>query len=378
MKKESSMILMKTAKNDDELTQRDIEIFQNIIRFELLPEEIEKIINPPVIYTDTRSVLAIHWHPENVPIEIAKKRIQKMFPNKIKELIIPTQHNQILSYDDFSGVEVDCFAKEFNKKVQLLLHFKNAKLDNYSVLRDMLSHTFNYRSSQLNKFIDSILNSRKSALLNEASKETGTDTDTVYFVSKQVLKVKKMMQEFQLPPDSKKNKLLSNFIIAQKDSYPINLINKSLLLLSAVKRKVKKNFNTGYFFRVQEIIEETRKLGGCVIVPHPEQFWPILLADYDVDGYEIWNPQSREFTEFLISVIKKKNSGLNKKPILATMGDDTHLGEKIKSSDLRDPEKLYREVGFQPAWYAKEIQKKLKEIGSDKDALIDEYSNRLN
>lgn len=372
------MILMKTAKNDDELTQRDIEIFQNIIRFELLPEEIEKIINPPVIYTDTRSVLAIHWHPENVPIEIAKKRIQKMFPNKIKELIIPTQHNQILSYDDFSGVEVDCFAKEFNKKVQLLLHFKNAKLDNYSVLRDMLSHTFNYRSSQLNKFIDSILNSRKSALLNEASKETGTDTDTVYFVSKQVLKVKKMMQEFQLPPDSKKNKLLSNFIIAQKDSYPINLINKSLLLLSAVKRKVKKNFNTGYFFRVQEIIEETRKLGGCVIVPHPEQFWPILLADYDVDGYEIWNPQSREFTEFLISVIKKKNSGLNKKPILATMGDDTHLGEKIKSSDLRDPEKLYREVGFQPAWYAKEIQKKLKEIGSDKDALIDEYSNRLN
>ncbi len=44
-----------------------------------------------------------------------------------------------------------------------------------------------------------------------------------------------------------------------------------------------------------------------MVIPHPEQFWPILLADYDVDGYEVWNPQSREYTDFLIRALDNQN-----------------------------------------------------------------------
>lgn len=88
------------------------------------------------------------------------------------------------------------------------------------------------------------------------------------------------------------------------------------------------------------------------MIPHPEQFWPILLAEYDVDGIEAWNPQSQEYTEFLINVVNLKNKTQlsGQRPILIFMGDDCHLSEKIKEPQNQNKEKVKREVGFQPAW----------------------------
>jgi hypothetical protein len=74
-----------------------------------------------------------------------------------------------------------------------------------------------------------------------------------------------------------------------------------------VKALVKVEFSLKYFYRTSEVIEEARALGAGIVIPHPEQFWPILLKEYDVDGIEVWNPQSRRYTEFLISVLNRRN-----------------------------------------------------------------------
>jgi len=129
---------------------------------------------------------------------------------------------------------------------------------------------------------------------------------------------------------------------------------------------------------VNEIIEEARGLDGGVIVPHPEQFWPVLLADYDVDGYEVWNPQSREFTEFLIqTVIRKNKAGQGGRRLLVMMGDDTHLSEKILDPEQQDPDKAAREIGHQPPWDDKAVRKILNMGDFDKRKVIDEYQSRL-
>lgn len=66
------------------------------------------------------------------------------------------------------------------------------------------------------------------------------------------------------------------------------------------------------------------------MIPHPEQFWPILLTGYDVDGVEVWNPQSHRYTNFLVSVLNEKNRRMDssERPLLIFMGDDTHMSEK--------------------------------------------------
>jgi len=149
-----------------------------------------------------------------------------------------------------------------------------------------------------------------------------------------------------IPPASIKNKLLRNYFDELCAELDVSLVLRIQIFLRALKEIVKSHFSLKFFYRTSEIIEEARALGAGIVIPHPEQFWPILLADYDVDGYEIWNPQSREYTEFLISVLERKNQG--RKPgrrLLAFMGDDTHFGEKLKSPEAGSREKAEREIG---------------------------------
>ena len=152
-----------------------------------------------------------------------------------------------------------------------------------------------------------------------------------------------------------------------------------MFLIKAVKQIVKRDFSPKYFYRASEVIEEARFLGGGVVIPHPEQFWPILLADYDVDGYEVWNPQSQEYTEFLITVLHRQNRqrGRQERPLLVFMGDDTHLGEKTKDPKLQDRVKVSREVGLQEAWDDPLIRKQVMLAGMDRQRVISEYQERL-
>jgi hypothetical protein len=368
-------------KNSQEITDWDIETYRSLVTTDITKAQEKRIIEPSLVFEKEPVIMGLHWHPEIVPLEMIGKRIAAMFPDKEEEFLIPTQHNEIMEYDGFSGVEVDCYSREFNRKVQLLLHFKSENLSNGDVLRSMLEHTFNYRASQFYDLMNSIIDPAYEERIEIAVEETGVDEELVTFVKVYAKKIMMLIDKLydETPTVSIKNKLLPNFISTLDGFYDSNFINRALIFIKEVKRIVKQNFVLDYFYETNEIIEETRGLGGGVIVPHPEQFWPILLADYDVDGYEVWNPQSREFTEFLIQVVVKKNKtgDYREKPLLITMGDDTHMGEKLKEERHQKKEKASREIGLQPAWDDIEIRKSLILGNFDRSGIIDEYISRI-
>jgi len=365
----------------EEVTEEDRKAYHSIITTNLSEEQIRQITQPSKILPRQEAVLAVHWHPEHVPIELIAQRINATFPNKKKELIIPTQHNVFLSYGSYAGVEVDCYSQSFNRKIQLLLHFENSKLSKAHVLKEMISYTRKYRATQLFDLIHSFTDVKLSDRLDEAINITGVDQNLVDFLQIVAKKLEKLLyeNESKTPVDFIKNKLFACFVDTFHERFDHRLIQQAQNFIKAVKKIVKKNFTMDYFYRTEEIIEETRSLGGCIVVPHPEQFWPILLAEYDVDGFEVWNPQSREYTEFLINVVKRQNKRLDnsQRPLLIFMGDDTHMSEKIKPPELQDPEKAIREIGVHDVWEDLNIQKKLISASINREKVIDEYKQRL-
>ena len=368
------------VKVSPEITDEDRQRFHEVISTELADWQVEQVVTPSKIYPRQENLLAAHWHPEFVPFKYITQRVEKMFPNVHNKLMIPTQHNVLMSYGDYTGVEVDCYASGFNQKVQLLLHFENEKVQEAHVLKSMLAHTFKYRSSQLFQYMDTITKPVADRIEN-AAKSTGADEDLVEMVRVYVTKIQTMLDEewSSVPRDSIKNKLLRNYFDAMRPKYGDNLINRIQAYLKAVKKLVKADFSLKFFYRATEVIEEARSLGGCVVIPHPEEFWPILLAKYDVDGIEVWNPQSQRYTDFLISVVNEQNASRTSgnKELLIFMGDDCHMSEKTKPLDTQDPAKAAREIGLQPAWDNLNIRKKLIIAGIDRPSVIGEYKARM-
>ncbi|MGD9124327.1 MAG: hypothetical protein PVG60_04495 [Desulfarculaceae bacterium] len=364
-----------------DISEQDQQVYEALVSTKLSPKQQKMVLNPVSTFPRQRELLAIHWHPEWIPLELVAKRLAAMFPNAKDTLVIPTQHNQLMSFGQYAGTEVDCLASGFQRKVQLLLHFKASRLEEADVLKSMLAHTSKYRSSQLFQFMDTVVNPAYAEDLEEAVVSTGAGEEVVAFVRFYTSRLAKLidLNEGQTPPQMIKNKLLSEYIEAQRARHPEINLKRALLLLKAVKTIVKRKFSLDYFFRASEVIEEVRSLGGGVVIPHPEQFWPILLADYDVDGYEVWNPQSREYTEFLIRVLTRKNleRGRSKRELLIFMGDDCHLSVKIKDPAGVEPAKLEREVGLQPAWDELAISKTLSLSNASRAQVIRDYRERL-
>lgn len=371
---------MNPAAWDPDITEQDLALFERVVSTDLNEAMLEALAAPKLTLPGQQSVMAVHWHPEFIPMPVIEKRIQAMFPNMTESLIIPTQHNELMECGDLSGVEVDCYSHGFNQKVQLLLHFKTDRVQHAHTLRAMLRHTQIYRASQLFDFMHTItapLDDR----VEQAARETGADLDLVEFVRHHVTKVQRMVEDrhASLPQDALKNKLLRNYFDALRPLYDGELIDRIQTYLSAVKGIVKTHFSLRYFYRTSEVIEEARGLGGGVVIPHPEQFWPILLADYDVDGYEVWNPQSQRYTDFLIAAVGRANAcaGPSTRRKLVFMGDDTHMGEKVKDCAQQNPQKANREIGCQPAWEDLEISKRLVLSGMSREIVIREYRERL-
>ncbi len=374
-------VLLKTI--DRDVTEWDEKTYWRIASVDLTPEQESFILNPPDTFSHQREVLALHWHPEFIPLPLIRERINTLFPNREEELIIPTDHNVLQEYNEFTGVEVDCFSPEFNLKVQLLVHFETEKLatPRSNVFRAMLDHTFQYRSSQLYGFLDALLKPEHNEWLEQAAKNTGATAELIDFVKLFATKIAKLVDQHRskTPSASLKNKLIRDYFNSLRENYDEHTIDRAQVFLKAVKKIVKRNFKLEYFYRTQEVIEEVRLLGGGIIIPHPEQFWPILLAGYDVDGYEIWNPQSREYTEFLISVVNRHNEAQRNKDrrLLVTMGDDCHMGEKVKDPRYWDREKAFRELGVQPPWNDLTINKSLILAKFSRSQVIAEYRDRL-
>lgn len=366
---------------EPDVGEQDERDFLRINDVSLSPEQAGRITAPERTYPRQESVLATHWHPEQVPMELLKKRVDALYPNRRDELIIPTQHNVLLEYDGYVGVEVDCYSSGFNRKVQLLLHFKDLDRERAGVLRSMLRHTHRYRASQLFEYLDALAEPAFEERRQRAAGRTNAEEELVAFVRIQAAKIKSLIlsHEATLSGEVYKNKLVRNFLDALRDRFGDRLINRAQVYAKAVKDLVKEEFSLSYFYRATEVIEEARALGGGVVIPHPEQFWPILLADYDVDGIEVWNPQSQQYTEFLINVVNRRNrmGWHGKRPILVFMGDDCHMSEKVRPLAEQDPEKAAREIGLQPAWHDFNIQKSLLKSNMSRRKVIDEYRGRL-
>ncbi len=365
----------------EEITEADEQIFFDIISTDLNDRQKQQIITPPAVYPRQDTVLAVHWHPEFVPMPLIKQRIDAMFPNKRRELIIPTQHNEIMSYNGYSGVEVDCYSQGFNQKVQLLLHFETPRLENAHMLRDMLAHTFKYRSSQLFDFLHT-LTAPVDERIDEAARDTGASDGLIRFVQAYSRKIEQLIDRniSGIPPQSIKNKLIRNFFDGLRPQYGDPLIGRAQTFLNAIKAIVKRHFSLQYFYRTSEVIEEARHLNAGIVIPHPEQFWPVLMAGYDVDGVEVWNPQSHRYTEFLVSVINDQNNrraGTSRRQLLIFMGDDTHMGEKTRDPETWNHVKASREIGFQPAWDDLSICKSLIMARCNREKVIEEYKSRL-
>ena len=372
----SSTYVNKDITDWDELT------FKEITSIDLNNKQKDCITISDKKYANQESVLAIHWHPEFIPMHLIQKRVYSMFPSSSKSLIIPTNHNSINSFDNrYYGVEVDCFAKEFNRKVQLLVHFSNHNLKKANVFKSMLDHTLRYRSKQFYELISTILDDKFKYRIEEAVKETGANNELIEFIKIYTKKVELLVHKNKksLPVEQIKNKLLTNYFEKLLEFYDVHIINQAKNFIKSVKRIVKQEFKCDYFYSVQEIIEESRLIGAGIVVPHPEQFWPILLAEYDVDGYEVWNPQSREYTEFLINIVNRQNKmkKTSERKLLVFMGDDTHMSEKIKDFRMQDIDKVKREVGLQPTWDDFKIQKSLSNADMTRLKIIDEYITRL-
>lgn len=368
------------SKIPKEVTPEDRDLFFDVINDTLTPEQKLMVTSAGTVVDGQTHLLAVHWHPEFIPLELISQRIKAMFPAVTEALIIPTQHNVLTAYGHYTGVEVDCFAARFNQKVQLLLHLHNSRLEKADKLRAMLAHTFKYRSSQLFELIHALVKPVPECI-EPAVRQTGADDILVQFARIYVRKIATLLNETAetLSPHMIKNKMIRNYFDRLRPRYGDALIDRAQAFLRAVKLIVKANFPLTYFYRTAEVIEEARAIGAGIVVPHPEQFWPILLADYDVDGYEVWNPQSLQYTEFLIDVIHHKNcrAGASSRNLLIFMGDDTHMGEKVREPDLRDPMKANREIGYQPAWEEVTIQKGLIRAGMDRPRVITEYRQRL-
>jgi hypothetical protein len=59
------------------------------------------------------------------------------------------------------------------------------------------------------------------------------------------------------------------------------------------------------------------------------------------------------------------------------MGDDCHMGEKVKDPAFQDKAKAAREIGYQPAWEEQRIKKALHAGQADRKTLMREYRERL-
>lgn len=363
------------------LSDWDCEVFRQITSETLTPEQAARVAQPAMVLPRQEAVLAVHWHPEFVPFELIQRRIDATFPNRAAELIIPTQHNVLLSMHGYAGVEIDCCSPEFNRKVQLLVHFREERVREATVFRSMLAHTFHYRTSQLYEFIDSVLDPRFDERVAAAAELTGASDELIRFARVVVARLRQLLDRYEseTPLDMIKNRLVFFYLDAFRDLYDPRLIAHAHTFLRAVKQIVKDRFALDYFYRTQQVIEEVRRLGGGIVIPHPEQFWPILLADYDVDGIEVWNPQSRRYTEFLIHCVYRQNQTTRRgqRPLLIFMGDDTHMGEKVLPPGRQDHDKSNREIGVQPAWDDPLIRKSLIVAGAGRERTIQEYRARL-
>jgi hypothetical protein len=355
--------------------------FREVVSTDIPADVLARLAEPAEVFADEAHVLAVHWHPEHVPLDVIRRRVEATFPNATDSLIIPTQHNELVTWGAFAGAEVDAYSPEFRRKVQLLVHLTAERAAKATALQALLAHTYRYRATQLFDLLDTLVEPAHEPRRQAAARQAFVDPDTVALAGALAGELRRRLRENETstPPIVLKNKLVRAWFDQARGRLGDAAIDRAQAWLKATKVLVKGGFDPRYFFETRAVLEEARAAGAGILVPHPEQFWPVLLADYDVDGYEVWNPASSEYTDFLIHAVERLNRHRERpaRPMLVTMGDDAHLGEKARPPERQDPTKAGREVGVQPGWRDPAVRRALDELSVSKQKVMREYRSRL-
>ena len=363
--------------------QEDWVVFNRLTSMCLSPEEEKMAVTSDQKGSEAKEFMAIHWHPEWVPLELIQRRVDGTFPQAKNSLLIPTQHNKIMSLGAWAGVEADVYASQYGLKVQLLIHFPVERLPQASGLQAMMNKTYNYRANQLLNILDGLVETDPSQVSADFSicsvSEPALNLARVYAGRLRALVERSGLMECG-QTEMLKNRLLSDFIFARTKPEDGAMVQQALVYIEAVKKKVKSELNPNAFYSPEEVIEEARGFGAGVVIPHPPMFWPILLSNLDVDGWEVWNPSTPKHTLFLLDALKRANQlgrRSGRRPLLVFMADDTHMSGKIRPNINSKKVFSTREIGFQAPWFDLGVKDALKGMKQSLLGTLTEYKARL-
>jgi len=360
-----------------DLEDEDWRQFKHLTSVALDAEEMELAARPDRRDPEAEDCLAVHWHPEWAPLELIRQRLDRAFPRAGNCLAIPTQHNRIMTFGPWAGVEADVYDRKLGLKVQLLIHFAATRLDKASKIISMMDQTYNYRAHQL-----------LDILARLADPDSGKGSKCLvggeavalarFFAARLNVLIEKSGILGSAEDEMLKNRLLPDFIIARTGPEQKLLVDQALMFIRAVKKEVKADLNPAEFFSPEEVVEEARGLGGGVIIPHPPLFWPFLWSDLDVDGWEIWNPSTPDHTVFILEALGRANEARSsRRRLLAFMGDDTHMSAKFRPGRSDEKDSADREIGFQDPWFDPNLSALLRATGQSLVGTINEYRSRL-
>ena len=363
-----------------DIGEDDWRVFNHLTSVELSQDERNLAARPDRSAPGADEFLAIHWHPEWAPLELIEQRLRLAFPEAGNCLAIPTQHNRIMSLGPWAGVEADVYDRSYGLKVQLLIHFKAELLPRAGVLTAMMDRTYNYRAHQLMDILKALAEPG-SVKLQSALKGSVGD-ESIMMARFYALRLKYLIEESGIIGSERdemlKNRLLPDFMLARVCGFHQPLVDQAMIYINAVKKEVKKRLSPGEFYSPQEVIEEARGLKAGIVIPHPPQFWPILLSDLDVDGWEIWNPSTPDHTLFLLAALGRANESRGgRRELLAFMGDDTHMSAKFRRNRNDATGSAQREIGFQDPWSDPLVKAELSHIRQSLSKTLCEYRQRL-
>ncbi|MDR0621797.1 MAG: hypothetical protein LBJ61_07965 [Deltaproteobacteria bacterium] len=361
-----------------DISQADVEAFDRLTSVELSAEEIELAENPDAFAPKEERLFALHFHPEWVPLELIETRLSRSFPVATDRLVIPTQHNRVTALGPWAGVEADCYDENLGQKIQLLIHFKSSNLPRAGVFLDMMDRTYRYRAHQLLEILEALTNPDQS--IRQEINANGLDHQALDLAGFFACRLKELIHGRDVLADGRsemlKNRLLTDFMLARNQGIDPILFGSGLSVANVVKSFVKHRLNYQRFSTTREVIEEARGLDAGIVIPHPPQFWPALLDDLDVDGWEVWNPSTPNHAVFLTESLSRAK-GRTKRPLLAFMGDDTHMSSKIRANVTEDKNGRGREIGFQPPWWEARVAEALAKAGQCRERTMDEYRARM-
>ncbi|MDL2226609.1 hypothetical protein LJB86_03010 [Deltaproteobacteria bacterium OttesenSCG-928-M10] len=363
------------------IDEEDWLCFRRLTSVELNEAEKVQAARPDRTDPAADEFLAVHWHPEWAPLDLIDQRLRLAFPAAVRSLAIPTQHNRLMSFRGWAGVEADVYDRRYGLKVQLLIHFPAERLPKASALTAMMDRTYNYRAHQLLDILkrlaepDEVFGRVRRSLPYSVSQAA---LDMARFYAVRLLTLIEESGIIGGPADEMlKNRLLPDYLTAMESGRPV-ILDQALMLIKAVKKTVKAELNPGEFHSPQEVIEEARHLGGGVVIPHPPQFWPMLLSDLDVDGWEVWNPSTPKHAIFLTEALARANeSRPGRRPLLAFMGDDTHMSAKFRLGLSDEKDSAGREIGFQDPWFDPAVKAALDRAGQSRRRTLTEYQERM-